>query len=119
MGCKQITIDQCAAFSGLGPHEMFLGVTATARHNYIYAGYLLHHAGNRAALRDMMVADIRAAIDLGALIQAADVLIVLRRFLSEHLGLLVLVPSHDPGGFPKVHAKPALVHSSTSREEAV
>jgi hypothetical protein len=95
---------------------MFLGVTATARHDYIYAGYLLHHAGDREALRNMMVADIRAAIDLGAPIQAADLLIALRRFISEHLGILVLVPSHDPSGSPKIPANPALVHSSTSRE---
>jgi hypothetical protein len=84
MVCKQVTIDQCAALSGLRPHEMFLGVTPTARHDYIYASYLLHHAGDVVALRDMIVADIRAAIDLGDPTQAADLLIVLRRFLSEN-----------------------------------
>jgi hypothetical protein len=98
---KQITIDQCAALSGLAPHEILVGVTPTAAHDYLYSSYLLHHSGDGEALRDVIVADIRAALDLGESKQAADLLIVLRRFLSEHLGTLVLVASRDPDGLPR------------------
>jgi hypothetical protein len=66
-----------------------------------------------------MVADIRAAIDSGESNRAADLLIVLRRFLSEHLGVLVLVPSDDRSGPPTLGTEPALGHNSTAREAAV
>jgi hypothetical protein len=82
---KQMTIEQLAALSGLRPHEIFVGVTPTAKHDYLYASYLLDHTGNPTALRDLMVADIRVALELGIPIEAADLLIVLRRFLSEQL----------------------------------
>jgi hypothetical protein len=35
-------------------------------------------------VRDLIVADIRAALDLGASKRAADLLMVLRTFLFEH-----------------------------------
>jgi hypothetical protein len=94
MTSQQITTDQCAALSGL--YEMFLEVTPTAKHDYLYASYLLHQTGGAAALRDLMVANIRDAIELGNTIEAADLLIVLRRFLSEHLGSVL----------PKISASP-------------
>lgn len=86
MTSKQITVAQCAALSGLGSNEMVLGVTPVAMHDSLHASYLLHHGRGWEALLDMIVADIRASLDLGALKQAADLLIVLRRFLSERLG---------------------------------
>ena len=85
MNSKQLTVAQCAALSGLGPHEMVLGTTPSAKHDSLYAGYLLHHERGWDTVRDMIVADIRGSLDLGALKQAADLLIVLRRFLLKRL----------------------------------
>lgn len=86
MTFRQITVEQCAALSGLGTHEMLLGVTPTAMHDSLHASYLLHRGTGWEAVRDMIVADIRASLALGASKQAADLLIVLRRLLSERLG---------------------------------
>ena len=85
MYSKQLTVAQCAALSGLGPHEMLLGTTPTARHDSLYAGYLLHQGRGWEAVGDMIAADIRSSLELGALKPAADLLIVLRRFLLERL----------------------------------
>ena len=77
----QITVAHCAALSGLGTNEMMLGVTPTAMHDSLHASYLLHPKKDWECVREMIVADIRASLDLGASKQAADLLIVLRRFL--------------------------------------
>lgn len=90
MTSKQITIEQCAALSGLRPNEMLLGASPTAMHDSLHASYLLHDKRGWQAVRDMIVADIRASLDLGASKQAADLLIVLRRFLSERLAIAVV-----------------------------
>lgn len=96
MTSKQITMAQCAALSGLGSNEMVLGVTPTAMHDSLHASYLLHPGRGWEAVRDMIVADIRASLDVGASKQAADLLIVLRRFLSERLGATFVRYSHGP-----------------------
>jgi hypothetical protein len=86
MSSKQITVAQCAALSGLGPHEMVLGTTPTAKHDSLYANYLLHGDGGWETVGDTIVADIRSSLKLGALKQAADLPIVLRHCLLERLG---------------------------------
>lgn len=93
---KQITLAQCAALSGLHSHEMLLGVSQTAMHDSLHASYLLHDERGWQAVRDMIVADIRASLDLGASKQAADLLIVLRRFLSERFTLAIVRHSREP-----------------------
>ncbi len=85
MNSKQLTVAHCAVLSGLGPHEIVVGTTPTAMHDFLYAGYLLHHGRGWEAVGDMIVADIRSSLELGALKPAADLLIVLRRFLLECL----------------------------------
>lgn len=90
MTSKQITLAQCAALSGLGSNEMLLGVSPAAMHDSLHASYLLHHRRGWQAVRDMIVADIRDSLDLGASKRAADLLIVLRRFLSENLTIAVV-----------------------------
>jgi len=85
MNSKQLTVAHCAALSGLGPHEMLLGTTPTAKHDSLYAGYLLHHGRGWEAVGDMIIADIRSSLELEALKHAADLLIVLRRLLLERL----------------------------------
>jgi hypothetical protein len=86
MTSQQITVSQCAALSGLGSQEIVLGVTPSARHNSLRAAYLIHHERGWEGVRDMIVADIRVYVDLGASQKAADLLIVLRRLFEEGFG---------------------------------
>jgi hypothetical protein len=79
-----ITVTQCAALAGLASNEMVLGVTPSARHHSLLASYLLNLGRGPVAVRTMIVADLRAFLDLGAARRAADLLIVLRFFLSKH-----------------------------------
>lgn len=65
--------------------EMVLGTTPTAKHDSLYASYLLQRDRGWEAIGDMIVADIRSSLELGTLKPAADLLIVLRRFLLERL----------------------------------
>jgi hypothetical protein len=90
MTSEQITSAQCAALSGLHSNEMLLGVSPTAMHDSLHASYRLHDERGWQSVRDMIVADIRASLDLGASKQAADLLIVLRRFLSERVAVVVV-----------------------------
>ncbi|WP_036255101.1 hypothetical protein [Methylocapsa acidiphila] len=80
---NQITIAECAALCGLDSNEMILGVTPTIVHESLYASYMLHSKRGRKSVCEAIIADIRASLDLRELTQAADCLIVLRRFLSE------------------------------------
>jgi len=79
-----ITIEQCKIFSGLVSGEMVVGAIPSTRHRSRLAGYLLNLKWGSATVREMIVADIRTALDLGALNRAADLLVVLRLFLSDH-----------------------------------
>lgn len=86
MTYELIAVAQCADLCGLGQNEIVLGVTPSRMHNSLHESYMLHRAKGWEAVRDMIVADIRMALDLGAKKRAADLLIVLRRFLSEPRG---------------------------------
>ncbi|KAF0135391.1 MAG: hypothetical protein FD148_703 [Methylocystaceae bacterium] len=79
-----IAVQQLPALAGLAPNEIVLGVTPSAEHDRLLASYLFNLERGPAAVRDMIVADFRCFFDLGARRQAADMLIVLRRFLSDH-----------------------------------
>lgn len=79
-----IAVQQLPALAGLAPNEIVLGVTPSAKHDRLLASYLFNLERGPAAVRDMIVADFRCFFDLGARRQAADMLIVLRRFLSDH-----------------------------------
>lgn len=81
---EMISVTQCADFAGLASNETMLGVVPSARHRLLLSGYLLNSRRGQAAVRDMIVADLRAALDLGARLRAADLLIVLRFFLTDH-----------------------------------
>ncbi len=80
---KMITMEQCKIFSGLLSNEMVVGPVPSPKHRARLSGYLLNLKWGEATVREMIVADIRAALDLGALIRAADLLVVLRLFLSD------------------------------------
>jgi len=79
-----ISFEQCRDFAGLAQNEIVLGSTPSAMHDSLLSSYILNLQRGPAAVRRMMVADIRSSLDLGALKQASDLLIVLRRFLSHH-----------------------------------
>ena len=79
-----ITMEQCKIFSGLLSNEMVVGPVPSPKHRARLTGYLLNLKWGQATVREMIVADIRAALDLGAINRAADLLIVLRLFLSDH-----------------------------------
>lgn len=78
-----ITVSECAAFAGLASNELVLGSVPSAKHRLLLSGYLLNlHRGPRT-VRDMIVSDMRGFLDLGVTSRAADLLIVLRMFLSD------------------------------------
>ena len=74
---------QCAALAGLDSNEIVLGVSPSARHRSLLASYLMNSDRGKAAVRKMILSDLRDFLDLGALRQAADRFIVLRHFLSD------------------------------------
>ena len=79
-----ITVRQCAAFAGLVSNEMLLGVLPSAKHRSLLSSYLLNLKRGPVAVRDMIVADLRSFLDIGASQRAADLLIVLRLFFAEY-----------------------------------
>jgi len=81
---NKMTMEQCKIFSGLLSNEMVMGAAPSPKHRARLSGYLLNLKWGKATIREMIVADIRAALDLGALDRAGDLLVVLRLFLSDH-----------------------------------
>jgi hypothetical protein len=79
-----LTLDQCAEATGLSSNDFFLGVTPSGRHRSLLDSYLTNMGRGPEAIRDMMIADLRRWTQLGANARAADLLIVLRQFLSEY-----------------------------------
>lgn len=79
-----IALRKCTAYAGLSSNEMFIGVTPSARHGQLLSSYLLNLKRGPPEVRDMIVADLRCFLDIGAQYRAADLLIVLRRFLSDY-----------------------------------
>ncbi len=79
-----ISLAQCAAFAGLARDEIVLGVTPSAKHRALLSSYLLNLGRGPTAVREMIVADLRRFRELGALQRVADLLFVLRVFLTRH-----------------------------------
>ena len=79
-----ITLEECAEFAALETNELFTGALLYGRHRSLLSSYLLNLWRGPIAVRKMIVGDIRAAIDLGASKYAADLVLVLRLFLSKH-----------------------------------
>jgi len=88
-----MSLPQCAAIAGLSSHEMILGVTPSARHEALLRSYASITNLSRAALCGLIVTDLRNFLDLGAMRQAGDRFIVLRRLLSEEQVARPAVPS--------------------------
>ncbi|WP_201281750.1 hypothetical protein [Methylosinus sp. Ce-a6] len=77
-----IPLSRCAALCGLAPHEMLPGATPSPSHQSLYESYLMLCDRGADFVRDLIVADMRRALDLGARPLAAELFLVLRRFLS-------------------------------------
>jgi|GEM_PF-2328579 hypothetical protein len=81
-----LTLAQCSAVASLAGDESYVGVTPCARHRTLLDSYLTNMWRGPEAVRDMIIGDLRRCIDLGAKLRAADLLVVLRQFLSDHPG---------------------------------
>jgi len=79
-----VTLAHCAEFTGLDSSELFVSSGFSPKQKSLLLSYVLNLNHGPGAVREMIVADIRAAIDLGATERAADLLLVLRVFLYEH-----------------------------------
>ena len=79
-----ISLQDCILHCDLHPDEIILGVRLSDRHSRLLASYLYCLGKGPAKVREMILADLRRFLDLGARDHAADLLIVLRRFLREH-----------------------------------
>lgn len=81
-----LSLSQCFDFTDLMPEEIILGVSSTPHHERLLRSYeLALDRSSIIAVRDRMIADLRFCIDFGAKARAADLLLVLRTFLSQHL----------------------------------
>jgi hypothetical protein len=89
MTLDQIAIEQCDALCGLDSNEFTTDVSPSATRASLHASYLLLQKIGWATVRDLIVADIRAALDLGASKRATDLLMVLRMLLFEHPELAI------------------------------
>jgi hypothetical protein len=80
----QNAIEHFAALCGLDSNQFMTDVSPSATRASLHASYLFLQNRGWATVRDLIVADIRAALDLGASKRATDLLVVLRTFLFEH-----------------------------------
>jgi hypothetical protein len=85
MTADMISVSRCIALSGLAGDEIVLGVTRAKRHDELYEDYLRTPGKRSAALRDRIVGDIRASLNIGATRLAADLFIVLRLAFARRL----------------------------------
>jgi len=84
MTSDRIATGHCAVLCARNPDEIMVGVSPGPMHVSLLASYLLLHERGWEAIRNMIVADIRGTLDLGALKRAADLLIVSRMSLFDH-----------------------------------
>ena len=78
-----ISLTQCMVLGGLGSNETIFGVAPCAKHHSLLLSYLsnLERARFRARYD---YCRLRSYIDIGAMQQAADLLVVFRLFFSEY-----------------------------------
>jgi hypothetical protein len=79
-----ITVTECAVFAGLASDELIVGVAPSAKHRSLLSSYLLNLGRGVVAVRDMIIADMRRFRELGARQYTADLLLVLRLFLTDY-----------------------------------
>jgi hypothetical protein len=82
MPVEFLPLERCAEIAGLLPQELLLGVAPDSKHHGLWESYRLNLHKGQDAVRAMIVADLRSALDLGAALHAASLLLVLRRLLA-------------------------------------
>jgi len=78
-----IPLRECAAIAGLDSEELVVGARPRPRHWRILSGYLANLDKGPAVVCGLIIADLRAYLDLGAKERAASVLVVLRLLLTQ------------------------------------
>ncbi len=79
-----VSLSQCAGCAGLDSSELLIGTVVSAKHHSLLQSYVLNLWRGAIVVRDLIRTDLRAFIDLGAKERAADLLLVLRLFLSGY-----------------------------------
>ncbi|MGA8169317.1 MAG: polysaccharide deacetylase [Methylocystis sp.] len=118
-----VTLKHCAEMAGLTIDELILGVTPSRRHHVLLKSYQLNSDHGRAKVLEMMVCDLRGYVDIGAHRVAADLLVVLRLFLSEQRELAA-APRRQPNdhaiiAFDRALARQGRVPAPAWRERVV
>ena len=75
---------KCDGCAGHSFDEENLHVALSAKHCRILSSYLLNMGMGESVVRDMLIADIRDLLDLGAKQKAADLRVVLECFFSDY-----------------------------------
>ena len=78
------TLEETRAATGLRSEEIIVGATETEALRATLSSYLSNLWRGSDVVRELIVADIRTALDLGVQDRAGDLLLVLRLFLTEH-----------------------------------
>ncbi len=79
-----ISLRECARLCGLRSKDLIIGVPIAPRHHKMLSDYLLNLDWGTVAVCRILVADLRGFLDLGMNHRAADLLIVLRLFLTNY-----------------------------------
>ncbi|MGJ0508192.1 MAG: hypothetical protein ACR652_13940 [Methylocystis sp.] len=108
-----ITLKECAEFAALETHEIFTGAVLSTRHRSLLSSYRFNLLRGPVAVRRMIVGDIRAAIDLGASKYAADLVLVLRMFLSKH------PEARTPQRTPRMNSRPYMTCGIDPSQRAI
>ena len=77
-------------------NEIASSLAPSAKHSSLLSSYRLNLRRGPKAVSAMIVADIQSSLDLGASKHAADLLIVLRAFLSDYPETLTPMASQSP-----------------------
>ena len=102
-----ITLRRCAKLAGLYLDQLVIGVALSAHHYELLKSYRLNLHRGRVAVRKMIVGDLLGYLDIGAQRYAADLLVVLRLFLSEE--------NHITSATPRVDRRPVREPSALPR----
>lgn len=78
------TLEETRSATGLRSEEIIVGAAETEALHATLKSYLSNLWRGSDVVRELIVADLRTALDLGVQDRAADLLLVLRLFLTEH-----------------------------------
>lgn len=79
-----ISLVECVESARLSSRDLLLGVSPSSRHRRLLDSYLLNIDRGAVNVRETIVADLHAFLDLGLPERAADALVALRLFLDAY-----------------------------------